>query len=80
MRVLLFGSLAERLGREIEAEIPPEGCQVAELRQALALRGDAFSVLANASIRAAVDQVLAEEQQRILPHQEVAFFSAVSGG
>jgi sulfur-carrier protein len=77
MKILLFGRLAETIGREIEHELPPGGCTVAALRAALAKR---HGGLAAANVRACIDQEIAPETALVLPGQEVAFVPPLSGG
>jgi molybdopterin synthase sulfur carrier subunit len=80
-KLLFFGRLAERLGREREVDIPDAGCTVAALRQLL---GDsdpaAGELMASGSILASVDQEMATDEVFVHPGQEVAFFSPLSGG
>jgi len=73
VRILFFGSLGERLGREREIEIPDGGCTIAELRARL-------PELAGAIARACIDREVAAEDARVLPGQEVAFVPPLSGG
>lgn len=83
MKILFFGRLAERAGREVEVDLDlsEEGCSVAELRQRLcAAFPDAADDLAKASNRACIDRTIAPESARVLPHQEVAFVPPLSGG
>ena len=35
MKILLFGKLADKAGREIDVDLPDAGCTVAELRERL---------------------------------------------
>ena len=77
MKILLFGRLAESIGRAIHFELPEGGCTVAELRAALAKDHDA---LAAAGVRACIDQEIVPESARVLPGQEVAFVPPLSGG
>lgn len=81
MKVLLFGKLADRVGREVELDLPREGCTVAELRHRLqealpALAGD----LGRPMVKACIDQRIAGEDETVLPSQEVAFIPPLSGG
>lgn len=81
MKVLFFGRLAERAGREVELDLAEEGCTVAELRQRLAVAVPAAAdELAKPSNRACIDQALAAEGARVLPSHEVAFVPPLSGG
>ncbi len=80
MRILLFGSLGETIGREVTADVPADGCTVAELRRQLVNGDPAHAPLAASSVRACVDQVVVGDDHRILPGQEVAFVPPLSGG
>ncbi|WP_165356608.1 MoaD/ThiS family protein [Sphingosinicella sp. BN140058] len=80
VKILLFGSLGQEIGREILADLPPDGCSVAALRQRLAAQDPAYGALARPSIRACVDQVIVAEEFLIRPGQEVAFVPPLSGG
>jgi molybdopterin synthase sulfur carrier subunit len=77
MKILFFGRLGETIGPEIEHELPPGGCTVAELRAALARTHGA---LAAASVRACIDHEIAPETALVLPTHEVAFIPPLSGG
>ena len=81
MTILFFGKLADRVGREVAHDIPPDGCTVAELRRSLAaaLPGIA-DLLDQGTTRACIDQQLAREEARIRPGQEIAFVPPLSGG
>ena len=80
-RILFFGSLAERLGRETAVELPAEGCTVAELRCLLAERDQDFAAaLGQPGVRASADKELVRDDQRVTPGQEISFFPILSGG
>lgn len=79
MRVLFFGSLADRLGRELH-EIPVAG-SVGELRRLLSARDPvSANIFLEADIRVSVDHCLASDDTAIRSGQEVAFFPVLSGG
>jgi molybdopterin synthase sulfur carrier subunit len=81
MKILFFGRLAERAGRELELDLPAEGCTVAELRQRLvSVLPAAADDVAKPSNRACIDQAIAPEDARVLPSHEVAFVPPLSGG
>jgi molybdopterin synthase sulfur carrier subunit len=81
IRVLFFGRVADALGREVEVATPVGGCSLAELRERLGALGEAArAALARCDVRAAVDQVIADDSCWVSPRQEVAFFSMFSGG
>jgi molybdopterin converting factor small subunit len=77
MKILLFGRLAETIGREIEHELPPGGCTVAALRAALAKE---HAGLAAETVRACIDHEIVSESALVLPGREVAFVPPLSGG
>lgn len=80
-QILFFGSLADRLGREMRVEIPPEGCTVAELRRLLAGKDQtAAAALGAPGVRASADKELIGDGQRVSPGQEISFFPILSGG
>ena len=81
MRIHSFGKLGELIGRELEIDVPPGGCTVAELRGLLAGRyPHAEHELASASLRACINDVIVGEQFPIPPGAAVEFFPPLSGG
>ena len=81
MKVLFFGKLAERAGREVELHVGEEGCTIADLRLRLAeALPAAADELAKPSNRACIDRSIVEETARVLPGHEVAFVPPLSGG
>jgi molybdopterin converting factor small subunit len=79
-RLLLFGRLAEQLGREHDVKIPADGCTIAELRKSVAADNENLTVLAGSGVVAAIDQQVAADDAWVRPGQEIAFFSPLSGG
>ena len=81
IKILFFGYVADRLGREMEFDLPPGGCSIAELRRALAEREPkAAGALSSDLVRACVDGMIVAEEFSVLRGQEVAFIPPVSGG
>ncbi|MGV6875693.1 MoaD/ThiS family protein [Pseudochelatococcus sp. B33] len=80
--VLFFGRVSDRFGRSIRLAIPASGTRVGALRARLeAMSGSAGEPPPlGAGTRAAVDKVIATDDTPVRPGQEIAFFSAVSGG
>lgn len=79
--VLLFGKLADRLGRELSVSIPAGGCTVGELRLRLCEgREGAREVLMRSDVRAAVDRVIVADKAWVSRGCEVAFLPIFSGG
>ena len=80
MRILFFGQLAERLGREIELDVPAP-CTIAELRTQLCEAiPDAAPQLSREKARACIDQVMVGEGALAAPDREIAFIPPLSGG
>lgn len=80
--VLFFGRASDRFGRSVNLTIPASGTEVGAVRARLETMfgsPDAPPLL-GAGTRAAVDKVVATDDTPIRPGQEIAFFSAVSGG
>lgn len=79
--VLFFGRIADRYGRSREVAIPQGGCPLSQVRVQLAADVDGGAqALAEPGLRIAVGHELCSEGAWVLPGQEVAFFSAFSGG
>ncbi len=73
--ILFFGRLSDQFGRERDVDVPETGCTVGELKAQLASSEPAFGAfLANEALLAAVDQVMAADDDRIRSGQEVALF------
>lgn len=80
--VLYFARLREALGCGSEQIATPAGVtSVGALRDHLAARGDAWAAaLGGATVRVAVNQVVAGPATPIADGDEVAFFPPVTGG
>jgi molybdopterin synthase catalytic subunit len=78
MKILFFGRLGETIGREIDFDLPAEGCTVAQLRAALA---EAHGELEAGTVRACIDREIVPESARVLPGQAVTglFLDAYPG-
>ncbi len=80
MRISLFGSLADAIGREVTVPVP-DGATARDVRQALIDRyPDAERLLGRRGVRACVDEVIVDEDAPVPDGAEVAFFPPVSGG
>ena len=79
-KLLFFGRLAEQLGDEREVDVPEGGCTVAELRRHFARDPDLSILAARATALVSIDQQIVEDDIIVLPGQEIAFFSPLSGG
>lgn len=81
MKVSFFGRLGDRIGREVEVDLPAMKCSVAELRRHLAERYPAAADdLVAHSVRACVDETIVPDDHVIVPGQRVEFFPPLSGG
>jgi molybdopterin synthase sulfur carrier subunit len=82
VRVLYFAGLRERLGVSSEEVVLAAGvATLGGLREQLAARGGEWSAaLAEARLRMAVNQDLADASAPIRAGDEVAFFPPVTGG
>ena len=81
-RILYFASLRERIGQEAEELVLPNGIDtVGKLRAHLAARGTQWVALAaGKSLRAAVNQRMAQAETPVSEGDEIAFFPPVTGG
>jgi len=83
LHVLYFAALRERVGRADEqVEVAPEVRTVADLQRWLATRGDPWTTAfaETRRVRAAIDQVMANDGASLHENAEVAFFPPVTGG
>ena len=83
IKVLYFARLKESLNYSTEEmDLPADVLTIAQLKQYLALRGEAWANLFNGkqSIRAAINHALVENDAVIKNGDEVAFFPPVTGG
>jgi molybdopterin synthase sulfur carrier subunit len=83
VKILYFASLRETLccSEETLSDLPPGVEAVGALREWLCARGERWSALRTGqSIRAAVNQELAQASQLIADGDEIAFFPPVTGG
>lgn len=81
MKILLFGKLADAVGRHVEHPVPAGGCTVAELRRSLAAAWPALAeALARPSTRACIDREMVADSAQVRPGQELAFVPPLSGG
>lgn len=80
VEALFFGRPADVLGPRLTVDVPPEGLTLGALRRRLAETARTPEVLLDRTVRGAIDGMTAAEANWVLPGQEVAFFSAVSGG
>lgn len=72
-KIAFYGKLAETIGREVEIELPAQGCTVAALRAR-------FDGLDRATIRACVNDATVGEDHVVMPGDRVDFLPPLSGG
>jgi molybdopterin synthase sulfur carrier subunit len=78
VRILYFAAAREKIGQsEEELALPPGIANLGQLRALLARR---HPILAQASIRGAVNQVFATADTPIAAGDEIAFFPPTTGG
>lgn len=82
VRILYFAALREQLGLASEQLTLPAGvATVADLRQHLLARGEAWQALTQTgALRVAVNQTMAKADSPVQDGDEVAFFPPVTGG
>jgi molybdopterin converting factor subunit 1 len=81
MRILFFGRLGDRLGRDTEIDLPPDVRDIADLRRLLAtLKPEVGSEFLGRSLRAAVGDMIVTDDHPVNEKSEVAFFPPLSGG
>ena len=79
LTVLLFASLQERAGSASIAVDAPSPCTVAQLREAIASQVSALAGQLD-TVRVALDQRFARDDEAIADGAEVALIPPVSGG
>lgn len=77
----LCGRLADRAGAILTLELDAASCSIAELRAALSAAQPSLAAdMANARVRACVDEVIVQDAATVAAGQAIAFFPPVSGG
>ncbi|MEK6540521.1 MAG: MoaD/ThiS family protein [Pseudomonadota bacterium] len=77
----LCGRLADRACAALTLELDAASCSVADLRAALAAAHPSLAAdMANARVRACVDEVIVKDTFMVAAGQAIAFFPPVSGG
>jgi len=80
MRISLFGSLADAIGREVELPLAG-GIPVAEVRRQVIERyPEAASILRRPEVRACLGDRIVGEDETVPAGAELAFFPPLSGG
>mgnify|MGYP000495304828 CR=1 FL=1 len=82
LKIVYFASLRERLGKEQESLVLPEGGSVASVVDALVqVHGEQWqAVLKDSQVLTAVNQEMCDMDQVVVDNDEVAFFPPVTGG
>jgi molybdopterin synthase sulfur carrier subunit len=81
MKIGFFGRLAERLGREIDFDLPEGACSITALRRQLAQQFPSVAADFNSgSLRACVDEQIVPDSYMVGPGQRIEFFPPLSGG
>jgi molybdopterin converting factor small subunit len=81
MDVFFYGRLGERVGRQVNVEVPEGGCAVTELRRLIASQHPQISdEIVQQRVRACVADDIVPESFRVSEGQTVEFFPPVSGG
>lgn len=81
VRILFFGPLGEKMGREVQLDSSLRHRTVAEVKHLLALQyPQAAEDLASPRLRACIDDVMADEMSIVGSGSEVAFLPPLSGG
>ena len=78
MKVLLYGRLADAIGREVEIDASA-GCSVGEIRERLAINHPA-AVDALSRSRALIGSDLVGDQRTLAANEVAEFLPPVSGG
>lgn len=81
MRILFFGRLSDRIGRDAEIDLPADVRTVADLRRLLAtLKPEVGDEFLTRSLRASVGDTVVTDDHPVDEESEVAFFPPLSGG
>jgi molybdopterin synthase sulfur carrier subunit len=81
IRLLYFARLREALGLAEESyAVDADGVKLASLMQALAQRGAPWDTVMQGTVRAAINQTIADPESLVRDGDEVAFFPPVTGG
>lgn len=74
VRLLIFGAIADTLGRSADVQVPPGGCTIAALRKLVARRFDgAAAALEAPGVRIEVNQQVVDEHAWVCAGDEVSF-------
>lgn len=81
MKIGFFGTLAERIGREIDLELGPADQSLADVRRRLAdLYPESAGDFGSRTVRACVDEAIVPDSHLIGPGQRIEFLPPLSGG
>jgi molybdopterin converting factor small subunit len=81
MNLCFFGSLGDRIGRELHVDLDPATRTIGDLRRELARRfAECAPDLLSPSVRASVDDEIVDDCHVITDVGRVEFFPPLSGG
>lgn len=78
MKVLLYGALADALGKQVEIDVPT-GCSIADLRRKLG-RDHPHAVQELDRSRAIIGEIAVADDYQTVASDKVEFLPPVSGG
>lgn len=79
--VLFFGRVSDTFGPSAQVAIPADGCRLSDVMASLCELFDAgATALTERGLRTAVEREITVGDVWVRPGQEIAFFSAFSGG
>ena len=77
--VKFFGQISDTMGTQVSFEIPATGLAIDDLRNALAEAFDCEDIR-QPSVRAAINETISAEADCVMPQDDIAFLSPLSGG
>ena len=80
MKIRFYGGLGERLGREIDFDLPCDGNTVAQLRDLLSSQVPGASTELLSRTRACIGETVVGEGHMVTNRDMVEFFPPLSGG
>lgn len=81
MNLCFFGSLGDRIGREVELDLGPDVRTIGEVRQELSLRyPQCAEDLLSPKVRACLNDAIARDDQLVTGADRLDFLPPLSGG